>query len=91
MTDETFTAIHETIGDALDDAENYLDDGDPEIDYGDEWPLTACNKAKRFGLVADWLKEQNGWFGVISRLEALAEAYRASAKEYAEEEEEEEE
>jgi hypothetical protein len=84
MTDEILLAIQETIEEALDDAENYLDDGSPELDYGDEWPEAAANKAKRLGLVADWLKAENGLFGVISRLEALAEDYRASAKEYME-------
>ena len=84
LDEKTFEAVQELLGMAAEDQSNYLDDGDPGIDYGAEWPESARMKAERFRLAAEFVRYYGGWSGLIDELNGLAEAFEESAKEYEE-------
>ena len=82
MTSETFDAIQSLIEQAVEDQQNYEDEGYPEIDYGDEWPQVARTKAAQNRLAADWL-EANGGMGPLAQLlRAMAHGLERSANEF---------
>ncbi len=81
LTQDEIDALGEILDLAHGDQESYMNIGNPHIDYGDEWPLVASEKAKRFRLIAN-IGEKIGLHGERERWEALASNMDASAREY---------
>ena len=57
LTEDERNAICAAAGMAIDDQENYLDYGDPLVDYGQEWPEVAQTKAESFQDLAGVLQK----------------------------------
>jgi hypothetical protein len=82
MTEEQVWALMEMISLAIGDQQDYLMQGNPDADYGDEWPQVAAEKAARFRVVAEWIKTNVGPSGYVSDLLDLATSFEASGYEY---------
>ena len=88
MTNETFDAIQSLLSAAAEDQQNYNQDGDPDSDYGDEWPEVARTKAHQYLVVAQWLDAEWRFGGtwdtlrLIEQLRGVAHSLNASAREY---------
>jgi len=81
LTEDERDGLIEAIDRALDDRRYYLQSGSPESDYGDEWPETAREEARRWMNCASALRK----FGVIAMADAcenIASSMEASAYEY---------
>lgn len=59
FTPEEVAALVAAADMALDDQEHYLDYGDPEKDYGSDWPEAAALKAQLFQTLASALRKFN--------------------------------
>jgi hypothetical protein len=81
ITPKEIEALSEMLDLAIGDQEDYLNHGDPLIDYGAEWPDTAKHKAERFRLVAGFLMRL-GLRGQWQRLADLALEMEASGRVY---------
>src|SRR5215831_20071424 len=82
MTPQRFEALQNVIEQAVADSEDYQTYGNPHVDYGEEWPVTARAKAERWRVIADWLQSAGGWAGLIDQCARLAQALETSATEY---------
>jgi hypothetical protein len=81
LTDAEHTGLIEAIRHGLGDRENYLQDGNPHVDYGDEWPETARSEAKEWRDTASAVRKLNDP-DLASSCEDLAESLEESAKEF---------
>jgi hypothetical protein len=83
LTTEEIDALSEVLDLAYGDQNNYMDCGDPHMDYGAEWPFVAIEKATRFRIVAA-VTGRLGLPGERERWQQLAANLDASAEEYKE-------
>jgi hypothetical protein len=81
LTQDEIDALGEIFDLAHGDQESYINIGNPHIDYGDEWPFVAREKAKGFRLIAR-IGEKIELNGESERWEILANNMEASANEY---------
>lgn len=80
LTDQEVEALGEALDLAHGDQQSYLNNGNPSVDYGNEWPAVALAKAERFLRLAA-VGEKLGFPGERERWEALAESVAESAGE----------
>ncbi len=81
LTQDEHDGLLEAIDLAISDMQEYLQNGSPHKDYGDEWPDVAVEKGRRFdGIAALCLKigAEQMWIEAT----AVADNMRASGKEY---------
>ena len=82
MSPQHLEALQNVIVQAVADSEDYQSYGNPNVDYGEEWPETARAKAERWRVIAAWLQSAGGWAGLIDQCARLAQALESSATEY---------
>jgi len=87
LTDEMRAALSYAISLAIEDQENWMRDGDPDVDYGDEWPEVAQEKSREWDQLA--LASVALGLGMEQRCEGMADDFREAAEEASEEDEEE--
>jgi hypothetical protein len=76
-TNEERDAIEWALELALDDQQHYLDYGNPQLDYGKDWPEIASDRAKHCRAIADTY-----WNHGSARVwNMLADQYDAAAEE----------
>lgn len=78
LTQEEAAAICSAAGYAVEDQEHWLDCGDPQIDYGDEWEEVAANKAEDFHNLASALRKLD-FGGMADSCDTLAEQFTEEA------------
>ena len=74
-------ALSDVLEYATNDRWDYLANGNPDHDYGYEWPMVARQNALCFRTVAT-LMTRLGIYGQADEMLKLAESYEASANEY---------
>jgi hypothetical protein len=78
LTEEQREALGWALDMAYDDQNSYMSVGNPEKDYGDDWPDAALMKANYCRSIAE-IADINGEY---ERWTDLAEQFEASAREY---------
>jgi hypothetical protein len=73
LTPEEVEALGYALDLAYDDQSAYLDTGNPEVDYGAEWPEVARIKARQYSALAR-LGDCAGLHGELERWSNLAKA-----------------
>lgn len=81
FTEDERQAVMEVYDRALDDRNDYLTNGHPFADFGDEWPETAREQARRWR-VAGVACLKLGGIAMSEACRALVDALEASASEY---------
>lgn len=74
-------ALQDTLALSLEEQLHYLDNGDPHIDYGNEWPFSAEVKATQAEITSRACAKL-GFNSLREEFARLANALRASGKEY---------
>lgn len=82
LNEETLDALQEVLNAAVEDQGYYMSAGDPEHDYGDEWPEVARTRAKRYRILAEFLTRVGGWGGLVDQMNGIANSLEASANEF---------
>lgn len=57
LTHDEYEGLLEIADLAITDQENYIRDATPALDYGDEWPDVAAERARKFHAVASLLRK----------------------------------
>jgi len=83
LQEEDVQAIIEAIDRGWVDREYYLSNGNPHIDYGDEWPESARLEAEQWKAAGDACLKL-GQARTAASCFCLAERFEASAREYEE-------
>ena len=78
LTDKELDALEIVIGLALSDQHHYLQSGDPEVDYGEEWPEDAAAKAETWTHMKAICRAL-GLMGFASSAEILAQDFNEAA------------
>ena len=80
LTEEQRDALGYILDLAHGDQESYLSIGNPDKDYGDEWPSAAAFKAQEFRHIAESVGKL--FHGETERWNSLADCFEASGKEF---------